>query len=304
MNNMMHKRPRPATLAVCAIALFAATGVAAKNWSAWGAPASIETIPGSSTHINTAAVDGCPNVSPDGLSLFFTSNRSGGLGGVDIWTATRSSTAEGFGTPVNLGAPVNSAANEFCPTMTHGKRLFFSSGRSEPNGDLYVSRIGPNGWSVPSNLGPNINSSSLEESASVYEDDNGSEILVYSSRREGRGRIYYSVDYGPAVLAPGGVNSVSNVDQRPSVSHNGREIFWDSTRFGTLGGPDIWTATRSSTSDPWGSAVHLGSLSSPGFDARPFISQDGSTLYFASIRAGGEGSIDTYVTTRDKITGQ
>jgi hypothetical protein len=298
------------TTAMLAAAL-APTQAAAKNWSDWAAPASIEALPDSSTLINTPGVDGCASLSHDGLELYFTSARPGGLGGPDIWVARRSSTSVGFGAPENLGAPVNSSSIEFCPTIMPGGRLFFSSGRSDPAGDLYVARRGPHGWSQPENLGPNINSSgAVEESAALYEDGQGREVLHFSSGRSGRNQIYYSVDYAPAALAPGGVNS-SAADARPSISKDGLEIFWDSTRSGSLGGPDFWTATRSSTSEPWGTAVHLVDLSSggpggmfqPGFDARAFLSWDRSMLILGSARDGAEGLNDILFTTREKVTG-
>lgn len=312
MNRVISTKVRSAGWAVGLIALASATAAEAKNWGAWSAPASIETLPGSSTQLNTPAVDGCASLSPDGLELYFTSSRAGGLGAVDIWVARRSSAGEGFGPPENLGAPINSSSAEFCPTMTQGKRLYFSSARDDGQGDLYVSRLGKNGWSVPQNLGTNINSASVEESASIYEDEEGREVLVFSSRRSGRGQIYQSVAGGPAQLVAGGVITVSNADQRPSVRKDGLEIFWDSTRFGTLGNSDLWTATRSSTSDPWGTAVHLQSLSSAGppgtgftlgYDARPFISWEASTLIFGSVRSGGEGVVDLYFATREKVAG-
>lgn len=303
---------RPIYLSTALLVLAASTA-GAKNWGEWAAPASIESLPGSSTQVNTPAVDGCSSQSSDGLELYFTSTRPGGMSPApDIWVATRESTAEGFGTPVNLGAPINSPAVEFCPTIRQGKRLYFSSSREDGQGDIYVSRRGKDGWSVPQNLGPNINSSSVEESPSFYEDEQGREVMLFSSRRSGRGQIYQSVDGGPAQLVAGGVNS-SAADQRPSVRKDGLEIFWDSTRSGTLGNSDLWTATRSSRSEPWGTAVHLQSLSSagpagagftPGYDARPLISWDGSTLFFGSVRDGGDGSADIYFTTRGKITGR
>ena len=297
--------------AVSTAALLTATGVAARNWSDWSAPASIETLPGSSTLVNTPAVDGCASLSPDGLELWITSNRPGGFGGVDVWIARREDASSGFGTPQNAGAAVNGPFDDYCPTLTRGGRLYYGSRRDDPAGDLYVIRRGPHGWGELQRLGPNINSNgAIEESAALYEAD-GHQVLYFSSAREGRNRIYYSVDFGPASLAPGGVNSSAD-DTRPSVSKDGLEIFWDSTRTGTLGGFDLWTATRSSTSDPWGTAVHLGSLSSagpggffqPGFDARPAVSWDGSTLVFASVRAGGEGLVDLYYSTREQRTGR
>ena len=89
-----------------------ATAVAAKNWDDWPTPVNIESLPGSSSAVNSPAVDGCASHSPDGLTLVFNSNRGGNQ---DLYMANRSSTSEGFGAPVRLPDPVNTSANEFLP---------------------------------------------------------------------------------------------------------------------------------------------------------------------------------------------
>jgi hypothetical protein len=56
------------------------------------------------------------------------SNRPGGQGGLDIWAAYRDSADDPFGAPVNLGSPINTAADEFCPTpLTNGMRCCSSA---------------------------------------------------------------------------------------------------------------------------------------------------------------------------------
>jgi len=88
------------------------------------------------------------------------------------------------------------------------------------------------------------------------------------------------------------------------VRRDGLEIFFDSNRPGGVGGLDIWTATRASTSDPWSTPTNPGSnVNSAANDLRASLSWDATTLYFGSTRAGGEGSQDLYVTTRPKLTG-
>jgi Tol biopolymer transport system component len=281
-----------------------ATSVAAKNWDDWATPVSIESLPGSSSSVNSPAVDGCASHSPDGLTLVFNSNRGGNQ---DLYMADRSSTSEGFGAPVRLPAPVNTSANESCPTVGNGHRLYFSSDRDDPAYDIYVSKRGPNGWSEPQNLGPNINTDGwLDESAAFYDDSSGNQVMLFSSRQNGGtgdGNIYESVNGGPKSLVAGGPNSSAS-DNRPSVTRDGLTIFFDSTRTGTLGGPDIYYATRSSISQPFGQAIHLSVLSSSVFDARASISKDGSFVTFSSQRPGGESAApDMYYATREKITG-
>jgi hypothetical protein len=83
------------------------------------------------------------------------------------------------------------------------------------------------------------------------------------------------------------------------VRHDGLEIVRDSTRTGGLGGPDIYSATRSSIDEPWGPAEHLGSgINTPAGESRASLSWDGTRLMFGSTKPGGEGAADIYTSTR------
>ena len=272
----------------------------------WRAPASLETLPGSSSNLNTPAIDGCASLSRDGLTIFFLSFRTGNA---DIFMARRSSKSDGFAEPIRVPAPVNTSGNEICPTIAPGNRLYYTSFAGDPAGDLYMSRRGPKGWTAPTSLGPNINVPGMtEEAPSFYEDDQGRRVMIFSRRPPGPptgegGKLYQSIDGAPATLVQGGPNSSAG-DNRASVTHDGLTIFWDSTRFGTLGDSDLWYATRANTSEPWGSAIHLTALSSPAHDSRPFISWDGTFLSFTSSRPGSESPApDMWFTTRAKATG-
>jgi hypothetical protein len=238
--------------------------VSAKHFGAWGAPVNAELIPGTSSELDTLFNDGCPIQSPDGLILFIASNRPGGLGGQDIWVAHRASKDDPWGAPENLGAPVKSEADDFCPTPVRGHGLFFVSARARGCGgaDIYFTRLKHGEWREPRNLGCDINSSAGEASPSYFEDDNGNRnaFLYFSSNRSGGfepgdvdSDIYFSLNFGPAQLAP--VLNTASDDSRPNVRKDGREIVFDSTRPGTLGGTDIWTAKRESISDDWCSFI-------------------------------------------------
>lgn len=289
-------------------ALVAASGVAAKTFGEWSAPVSAESLPGSSSQVNTAFNDGCPIQSPYDGSLYMASNRPGGHGGLDIWIAPKS--GDGWGTPVNAGPTINTSADEFCPGPARGNRFFFVRRLSATDTDIYVVKKLPTGWGTPERLptGANAINSPFEEwSPSVYETKNGDEVLYFSSTRNGHPAhdIFYSVDFGPAQFAAGGANSSAS-DARPNVRRDGLELVWDSTRGAPSSPPDIWSATRSSVNAPWGTAVQLGNgINSPAGESRPSLSWDGTTLLFGSSRPG-EGvppTADIYVSTREKITG-
>lgn len=311
----MRRSVKRTVLAAVAFVLAALTffsTVYAKRFTDWSAPINAELIAGTSSELNTPFNDGCPYQSPDGQSLFLASNRQpGALGGQDIWISDRQGKDGPWGTPINVGAPINSAYNDFCPSPSRGHRLFFVSDRPGGCGgaDMYVTRLGPDGWEEPQNLGCQINSAADEASPSLFEDDEGNGILYFSSTRPGGfdedaepagdSDIYFSINFGSAQLAPN-LNTEFG-DFRPNVRHDGREIVFDSNRPSAIG-QDIFTAKRESTNDDWSEPVNLAVLNSAGNETRASLSWDGLTMVFGSTRVGGEGSTDIYMTTREKFT--
>ena len=302
-------RPPSTRAAVIAGALIAAaSGVAAaKDYGEWDNVMSAEALPGSNSAVNTDTFgDGCPILDPYTNDLYMASNRQpGGMGGQDIWIAHWN--GNGWGAPVNAGDNINTSADEFCPSPARGNRFFFVRGTIAGGGntDIYVSKHLPNGGFQAAQRLPTgtnaINSPAQEWSPSWFETADGRQILYFSSTREMRQRIYYSVDFGPAQLAPGGVNSSAS-DARPNVRHDGLEIVWDSNRGNTAAPPDIWTASRSSVDDPWGTAEQLGNgINSAASESRASVSWDGPRLMFGSTRSGAG---DIYTATRPKVTGQ
>jgi Tol biopolymer transport system component len=289
-------------LAVLAAATVTATA-SAMQFTSWGSAVNAESIPGTSASLNTVALEGCPFVSQRGDVLYFASGRSGGQGGNDIWYSVRNEDGT-WGDPANFAA-VNSPYNEVCPAAhRNGKDFLFVSNRPGGCGgdDIYRTRLhATKGWAAPENLGCGVNSAAGEASPSLLENE-----LYFGSMRAGDANIYVSAydgeSFGAPALAPG-LNTAQN-EFRPNLRRDGLEIFFDSDRTGGLGMNDIWTSTRASTSDPWSAPTNLGSgVNSTANDLRPSLSWDGTTLYFGSTRAGGEGVMDLYVTTRSKLAG-
>lgn len=295
----------------------------AMTFTDWSPAVSVESIPGTHANFNTAYQDGCPAPSRDGLEIYMASNRPGGMGGLDIWVARRDSADDPFGEPVNLGAPVNTSADEFCPMpLRNGNGLLFVSTRAGGCGgaDIYSSREhATRGWQTPVNLGCGVNSAADEASPSFVEYDDGRAELYFSSTRAGGfaadapgaiagdGDIYVSaILQDGAVEAPvlvDGVNTASD-DFRPNVRRDGLEMFFDSSRLFGYGGLDVWSSVRDSASDPWSLPANAGpNINSAANETRPFLSWGGTTLYFGSNRPGIEGVADIFVATRVKETG-
>ncbi len=102
-----------------------------------------------------------PSLSSDGRTLYFASNRVGGLGGIDIWKSTKDAKGN-WGPPENLGPRINTDGNEKSPFFhSDGQTLYFSStGHLGYGGyDIYLSKLSKDtGWVKPKNIGYPINS--------------------------------------------------------------------------------------------------------------------------------------------------
>jgi len=101
-----------------------------------------------------------PSVSADGQTLYFVSNRPGGLGGYDIYISKRQPD-NSWSAPVNMGKPINTAGDEMSPFIhSDSQTLYFSSnGRAGLGGhDVFFSKKLEKGtWSDPRNIGYPIN---------------------------------------------------------------------------------------------------------------------------------------------------
>jgi hypothetical protein len=298
----------------------------------WSTPVNLGPV------VNTQYLESHPAISKNGLSLYITSNRPGGVNGQtftgfnEIWVSQRDSVDAPWNAPVNLDAfnsvpVINSVGlGTAVPSFSaDGHLLFFSiEGPGRPGGlggsDLYVSRRTNKhddfGWQEPVNLGV-INSPQDDTALTYFEDEETGIISGYVTTTRPGGppgsgpnsfHIWSSTlgddgSFGPAVLVPE-LSSQYN-DTRTAIRRDGLEFFLSSDRpNGRIGTNDIWVSTRDSTDDPWSTPVNLGStVNYPRhITGAPALSWDGTTLYFYSTdRPGGFGGRDLYVATRRKL---
>lgn len=112
-------------------------------------------------NINTKFYESHASISSDGKRLYFTSNRDGGQGNLDIYVSEKDGSGD-WGPAVNIGASINTPYNEDTPFITKNDSLlyFCSEGHNSMGGfDNYKSQKSGNGWKKPNNLGSPINSS-------------------------------------------------------------------------------------------------------------------------------------------------
>jgi hypothetical protein len=285
----------------------------APKYSDWSTPINLGPI------VNSTATDRGPAISKDGLSLYFASNRNvvGSFGGEDIYVSQRETRDSEWGQPVNLGPNINTTDNEMVPALSRdGHLLFFASNRIDGSFggvDIWVSRREQThddfAWQPAENLGAGVNSASIDAGPSYFENDEvGVPQLYFNSNRVGgAGSIFVSEQtadgsFGAAVL----VAELSSLGDaaRASIRHDGLEIFFTSTRPGSIANSqDLWVATRETVFDAWSEPINLGSTVNTGqFEVQPYISSDRETLFFASNRPGG-GPTDLYMSTRTKLSG-
>jgi outer membrane protein OmpA-like peptidoglycan-associated protein len=146
----------------------------------WGAEEAFE-------HNSNQFSNGDPALSPDGNYLYFTSDRSGGQGGTDIWRSKR--TGNGWGEPENAGSVINTGGDERFPRFDPRGNLYFSSTTGSATGglELYKCAASGSGFAKPVRMNYPFNAEGDDFAISFLTDDSG----YLSSNRTGSDRIYF-----------------------------------------------------------------------------------------------------------------
>jgi hypothetical protein len=153
----------------------------------WSAPVNLGSV------INSTSSDQQPAISPDGLSLYFTSNRLPSLGGFDMFVSQRARVDDAWGPPVNLGPALNTDSDEGNAAFSRdGRLLFFQSKRNGGLGGIdiwFARRNNPRDdfdWQPAVNLGSGVNSSVDDNGPTYFEDiARGTRQLYFGSARTG-----------------------------------------------------------------------------------------------------------------------
>jgi Tol biopolymer transport system component len=286
--------------------LWITTSSAAPRYTPWSAPVNLGSV------VNSPDLDIGPGLSRDGKSLYFSSNRPGGYGGMDLWISKRRSEHDPWGVPVNLGPTVNSNSYEGVPSLSRdGQFLIFHGDRPGGFGvwDIWVAwrrhTRDDFGWETPVNLGIAVNTPFDDSGARLYQGDDATYLLFNSTRPGGQGfqdiyivRLYADGSFGQ--VEPMDELNTPWYDNRPAIRFDGLELFLFSNRPGTYGSQDLWVSSRTSTADRWSTPLNLGPLINTVFtDFLPEIASSRRELYFASDRPGGSGGFDLYVSRRE-----
>jgi outer membrane protein OmpA-like peptidoglycan-associated protein len=125
-----------------------------------------------------------PSISPDGQTIFFASDMSGGKGGMDIYMCSKN-TDGSWGTPVNLGDKINTAGNEVFPFIASNGFLYFSSDGLDGLGglDIYETKIKDGAAGRVYNMGEPVNSKNDDFGIFLGEDNKTG--YISSNRKNG-----------------------------------------------------------------------------------------------------------------------
>lgn len=161
--------------------------------------------------VNSAQFDGQPSISPDGMTLYFSSTRPGGYGGFDLWM-TKFKDGR-FQPPVNLGPEINTSGNEQSPFIHYDNNtLYFSSdGQIGIGGmDIFVTHLRDDGkFATPVNVGVPINTE--KDELGLIVDRFGKFGYLSSERAGGYGGLDIYKFELPAAMKPQPVSYVNGL---------------------------------------------------------------------------------------------
>lgn len=258
--------------------------------SDWSSPEQLELGFGDN------AIVGRPEISADGLTLYFEAVREGDPLYTDLWRATRATLSESFADPQRLSAALNTQAREGNPTVTGDGRILFFSASYHRGGvgktDLWQATRDSldDLFSDPVNLGATINSEDGDSCPMVTAD--GLQLLFVSKGHGGYGeedlwmatRTSLDEPFGEPENLGRPINTSAR-ESSPFLMPDGLTIWFVSNRPGTFGERDLYYATRKSRDDAFDEPVNAGPMINSSYDEEsPSLTADGQILVFESNR--------------------
>jgi outer membrane protein OmpA-like peptidoglycan-associated protein len=203
-----------------------------------------------------------------------------------------------------LSDPINQFPLQYFPVLTaDGEQILFTKRDGTGNfdkEDIYTAYSEPDGtWNKPVSIAETINSQYNEGTCSVTADGN---ILIYTScdapDSEGSCDLYIAYKVNGNWQRPTNMGKKVNSrswDSQPSLSADGRILFFSSNRRGGFGGNDIWYSVRQNDGS-WAEAKNLGNIVNTAKDEiSPFMFFNNEILFFASDGHQGFGGMDIFL---------
>ncbi len=203
----------------------------------------------------------------------------------------------------NLGPAINSPLDEYFPGTTADEQtLIYTRLEGNMTEEFYVSKKGNDqNWTKSFNMGQPINTDQNEGTVSISAD--GQYVFFTACNRanaEGSCDLYFSALDGDLWREPRSLGFPVNTrawESQPSVSFDGRTLYFSSNRPGGYGEMDLWYTTY--TKGRWSPPINMGpEINTPGNEESPFIAKDDQTLYFSSDGHLGLGGNDLFISRK------
>jgi outer membrane protein OmpA-like peptidoglycan-associated protein len=202
-----------------------------------------------------------------------------------------------------LPNPINLFEAQYFPSLAADGTIVFTGRVKSRNGfneNLYISRSDRNKWVKPESLSESINTERYNEGTASIAADGFSIVFTGCNRPEGLGScdLYISYNRDGQWIEPENLGKEVNSEyweSQPSLSQDGRRLYFVSRRPGGFGGQDLWVSEKNG--ENWTAAKNLGpTLNTKWDDCSPFIYPDGQTFYYASKGKPGFGGYDLFKT--------
>jgi hypothetical protein len=266
----------------------------------FGAPT---LVPG----VNTAEDEYTARLSADELTVYVSANLSGvGVGGFDLYSATRTQAQGTFGSLTPLAA-LNGVTDDRFPTVTaDGLTLYMD----RDSADFYVATRASTAaaFGAPA-LAASLNATFFDGAPYVLDD--GQTVYFYSGRgsADANSDLYRATRGVNGFDTPVAITELNNTsggveanDDMPAVTPDELTIFFASGRTsgGAQGQRDIWTARRANKADAFGAPTNVAELNTALEDFPTWVSADGCRLVFTSYgrTSGAAGGADVWQATR------
>jgi outer membrane protein OmpA-like peptidoglycan-associated protein len=206
--------------------------------------------------------------------------------------------------PINMGPEINTRDDEYLPVATADEGMLIFTRKINNNEDFYRSLKQSGKWKTAAYLSKQINTPNFNEGAQSISQDGKYLFFTGCNRPDGLGRcdIYVTQKKGDDWDKPFDLSPPVNTggwESQPSISADGRTLYFVSNRRGGFGGYDIWKSVL--TAKGWGEAENMGPNINTAFDEQsPFIHPDDSTFYFCSNGWPGLGSKDLFISRLGK----
>jgi hypothetical protein len=254
--------------------------------------------------VNSNSTDDWGWFSADELTIYFSSAATNSSD-LNLYQATRASTAVAFSTPQLMGA-INTTNVEERPAVTADGLTLFAQSNATGTVHIYVAtRTSPAAQFGSLGIVAGVNGNTVDADPWISAD--GLTMYMTSTRSGNNNYDLYtstrtntSATFGTPVPISE-LNTTTSVEDAPVLSADGLELFFASNRAATsMGRNDVWHATRATTADMFGTPTLVAEVSGDASEDFPtWLSADRCTLLLSSDRtAGSNGGYDIWIATR------